>query len=119
MEEDGWVIFEKFLDKKINFELRLIELFILSISAGIIILSLSEYKLIIISVILQILCVIWTIITLILDLKQKKDEKSIDSFKKIPFVISIPFGINELLIFVLYILSILFMGVIIILPYLK
>lgn len=117
--EDGWKILEKYLNKKIDFELKLVELFILSISAGIVILSLSEYKLIIISVLLQIICLIWTILSIIHDLKKKKEEKTVKEIVSFCFVVSIPFKLNELLILITYVISIIIMGMVILIPYFR
>ena len=113
--EDGWELLERFLDKKINYELKFAELFMLSISAEIIILSLSTYKNIIFSVVIQAICLIWILITMMLDLQKKKTEKTGKMLHKISFMI-LPFGLNEFLIITLYVLSILIMAIIVLIP---
>lgn len=54
---NGWSLIEKYVDKKINLELQLIELFILTITAEIVVISLSEYKKIVIPVLINIVAV--------------------------------------------------------------
>jgi hypothetical protein len=114
---DGWEKLEYYLDKKINFQFKLVELFLLSISASIIIISLSKYKLIIFSTLLQILALIWVIVLILIDLHRKKTKESNGLLKKYAFVITIPFSWKELIPIIIYIISILGMAIILLLPY--
>ena len=119
---NGWQKLEYYLDKKVNFQFKLVELFLLSISASIVIISLSEYKLIIYSVLLQILALIWAIVLIISDLYIKKNEdpaKITSLLKKYSFVISIPFSWKELIPIIFYIISILVTTIVLLLPYLN
>ena len=114
---NGWNFLEKSLDKKINLEIKVIELFILTISAQIIIISLSKYKLIVISVLINIVAVCWLVGLLISDLRKKKSEKGVRDLRTVACTISsIPFGWKEVIPFILYIFSVTVMGVIISLP---
>jgi len=115
--ENGWQKLEYYLDKKINFQFKLIELFLLSISASIIIISLSEYKLIIFSALLQILTLIWVIILILIDLRKKKTKETAGLLKEYAFVITLPFSWKELVPIIIYMLSILGLALILLLPY--
>lgn len=115
---NGWSLIEKYVDKKINLELQLIELFILTITAEIVVISLSEYKKIVIPVLINIVAVCYLTLMLVLDLNMKKSEKTAKEFgKKMIYVVSIPFGFKDLIPLVLYITSIIIMGLIILNPY--
>ena len=113
---DGWGILEKYLDKRINLEIKLIELFILTISAQIIIVSLSEYKTIAVSVLINILATCYLVVLLIFDLIKKKSEKTSKELKEIAFTVSVPFGWKDLTPLILYIFSIVIMAITILIP---
>jgi hypothetical protein len=115
---DGWLKLEGLLEKKINFELKLIEFFILTITAEIVIISLSEYKLIIISALLQIFALIWIILLILCDLNKKKTKEDAELLRKYMLVITVPMTWKEIIPIAIYILSIFFMGIIILLPFL-
>ncbi len=92
---DGWVIIEKYVEKRIDLEIRLIELFILTISAEIIIISLSDYKLIFIPVLVNIVAVIYLVVMMAFDLNMKKSDKIVKKYAKdITFLF--PLGFKEL-----------------------
>lgn len=113
---DGWIIFEKYLEKRIDLEIKLAELFILTISAGIVVISLSQYKWIIVSILLQIISLVWILVSLIRDLRKKKDEESVNELKKSILAVTIHLGINQLIPLIFYVVSIIIMGIIILLP---
>lgn len=111
---------EKYVDKKINLEIQLIELFILTITAEIVVISVSEYKMIVIPVLINIIAVCYLTVMLAFDLSMKKTRKTTKEFVKIiTQVISIPFGIKELIPLILYIISIIIMGIIMLNPYIN
>ncbi|GEM_PF-5777963 len=116
MTIDGWELLEKYLDKRINLEIKLIELFLLTISAQIIIVSLSEYKMIVTSVLINILAICYLVILLISDLSKKKSEKTAKEIEGICFAVSISFGWKRIIPLILYILSIVVMAIIILIP---
>jgi len=113
---DGWQILENYLTKKINLELKLVELFLLSISAGIVIISLSEYKWIVAAVLLQIIALIWMIVIIVADTREKKTKESGEKLKDLVHFITVPFTWKELLPIIVYIISVIIMGAAIILP---
>lgn len=116
---DGWIILEKYLEKKIDLEIKLAELFILTISAGIVVISLSQYKWIILSILMQIVSLTWILIDLISNLRKKKDEKSVNELEKSIQAVIINLGVNQLIPLIFYIASILIMGIIVLLPLIK
>jgi len=115
-----WDLIEKYVEKRIDLELRLIELFILTISAEIIIISLSDYKLIIIPVLVNIVAVIYLVIMMAFDLNMKKSNGTIKKYANdITFLFPLGFKeFKELIPLILYIVSIALMGFVILYPYL-
>jgi hypothetical protein len=109
---------KQYFEKRINLEIQLIELFILTVTAELVIISTSDYKKIVISVLINIVALCYLIGMLIFELNKKSKEISAKAFLEIGFVY-VPLELKDLIPLGLYLVSTFIMGIIILIPLLK
>lgn len=94
-EENGWKEIERYFDRRFDKEIRLITLFIITISAQGVIASFTKYKLILIPVLINIVGIFYLAALLFVDLKSK-EKKDVDFVKRTVEKIVYNFGEFEL-----------------------
>lgn len=104
-------------NKRIGIEIRLIELFILTISAQVVVLALARYQLMAVSVVSTLIGLLWLIVVLISDLRETKSKMSQEEVKELSKTKSVVIGWKHITPLFFYILSVFWMGFVVFYPF--